>query len=74
MPLLLSVLASLGGLVTFCGAVWIIVKSVFAQTNATKQNTNALNELSKKLEGLDIKVDNNTERIATLEGWRQNGR
>lgn len=73
MPIVLSALASLGGLATFIGAVVVVVRSIFAQTNATRANTQALKVLSDKLEALDGKVDNQGERIATLEGWRRNG-
>ena len=73
MPIVLSALASLGGLATFIGAIIVVVRSIFAQINATKDNTDAVKKLTERIEHMDGKVTLQGERIATLEGWRRNG-
>lgn len=73
MPIVISVLASLGGIVTFITAVWIAVRSIFAQTTAIRDNTQAIQELTKQFNTMDNRLNIHGERIATLEGWRRNG-
>jgi hypothetical protein len=67
----LAVIGALGGLTAFGAAVWAVVRSIAKQVGATKDNTEAVKELTRKLDALDGKVDEHSTRIARLEGWRQ---
>lgn len=53
MPIILSALGSLGGLVAFIGAIWIIMRSIFAQSFATRENTKDINELKGRVSALE---------------------
>jgi hypothetical protein len=64
----LSVVAALGGLVVFIGAIWAVVRGIFKQVGATEDNTDALNKLSGEIASLQKTVNNQGERIARLEG------
>jgi hypothetical protein len=64
----LAISGALGGFVAFGLAVATIVRAIARMVSATTDNTAALSELSKKLEGLDNRVDQQGERIARLEG------
>jgi hypothetical protein len=66
----LSVVAALGGLVVFVGAIWAVVRGIFKQVGATEDNTDAVNRLSANLKNLEVTVRDQGERIARLEGRR----
>jgi hypothetical protein len=71
----LAVLAALGGVVIFSGAIFAGVRAVVKQIHATELNTAALEELvatntrlGGKLDTLAAIVSAQGERIARLEG------
>ena len=67
----LAILASLGGLVVFVGAVWTIVRAVIRQSEATKANTAALKENTEAIKKLDKRVDQHDIDIALLQEKRR---
>lgn len=64
----LSIVAALGGLVVFIGAIWAVVRGIFRQVGATEDNTDALERLSGNIVDLQKTVTDQGERIARLEG------
>lgn len=66
--IVLSILGSLGGIVVFIGAVFAVVRAVFSLTGATKDNTQALKELSDEVHRLGSVQGDHGERLARLEG------
>lgn len=64
----IQILGALGGVVAFIGAVWIIVRAVFNQSNVTKENTMAVQELNRTVRELSAELHRQGERIARLEG------
>ena len=71
---MLSVVAALGGLVVFIGAIWAVVRGIFRQVGATEDNTSAVNSLTDAVGRLQATVNNQGERIARLEGLSRGGR
>jgi hypothetical protein len=65
-----EVLGSLGGVVAFIGAIWVIVRSILRNVTATEENTKATNNLAGEMRELRTIVNGHGERIARLEGWR----
>ncbi len=63
----LGVAGALGGLVAFAIAVVTIVRAIFGQVSATKDNTSALRDLIAKFEHIDGTVDQHGQRIASLD-------
>jgi len=76
MSVAVAILASLGGVVAFLGMLFVIVKSVFRQVNATEDNTKALNELSEQIKGMADQLNDHETRISVVErtGWPRSGR
>lgn len=64
----LSVVAALGGLVVFIGAIWAVVRGIFKQVGATEDNTTAVENLTSQIEKLQRTVTDQGERLARLEG------
>jgi hypothetical protein len=64
----LSVVAALGGLVVFVGAIWAVVRGIFRQIGATEDNTDAINRLNDNIARLEKTTKDQGERIARLEG------
>lgn len=64
----LSALAAVGGAIAFLGAVWAILRAIFAQVNSTKDNTEAIDKLSRSVQDLDVTVGRLRERVSRLEG------
>lgn len=65
-----EVLGSLGGVVAFIGAIWVIVRAIMRNVSATEDNTTATQNLSGEMRELRTVVNGHGERIARLEGWR----
>jgi len=63
-----AVLGSLGGVVAFCGAMWVVVRAVFKNINAVEDNTDAVKKLTERLDKHDDLFVSQGERIARLEG------
>jgi hypothetical protein len=63
----LAILGSLGGIVAFCGAIWVIVKAGFRQVSATEENTKALGRMTDAIGKLDTRVDQHDIDIAVLK-------
>lgn len=57
------VLTSLGGLVAFLSAALMIIRAVFRNVDATKDNTKAITGLTDKMTGVD-------KRVGQLEIWQ----
>ena len=66
----LGAVSALGGIVVFTGGVWAIVRGIIRQTDATRENTTATRELSKRLDGLAVTVSQHDRDIAFLKGRR----
>lgn len=69
-PVVFEILGSLGGIVAFVGAVWVIVRAILRNVSATEDNTKATSELSHEMRELRTIVNGHGERIAALEGWK----
>lgn len=65
--MIFTILGSLGGVTAFIGGVFIIVRGVVHQTQVTRDNTAALDRLTRTIEKLDGVVDDHTTRIVRLE-------
>jgi hypothetical protein len=65
-----EILGSLGGIVAFIGAVWVVVRAIARNVRATEDNTKATDGLASEMRDLRGVVNGHGERIATLEGWR----
>jgi hypothetical protein len=61
------ILSSLGGIIAFCGAVIIIGRGIFRQTEAVKANTKALEALPEQINKLIIRLDGHDIDIAVLK-------
>lgn len=57
-------------LVTACAA---FIKGIFTQVDVTKDNTKAVEDLTKKIGEVMETQQRHGERIASLEGWRKHG-
>jgi hypothetical protein len=68
--MIFEVLGSLGGVVAFSGAVWVIVRAIARNVQATEENTKATQGLSAEMREMRTVVNGHGERIASLEGWR----
>jgi hypothetical protein len=66
--IIVTILAAVGGLVSLLGAIFVIVRSGFALTNATKENTAAIKELNGNLRDVVNDMVGLRERLAFLEG------
>lgn len=71
MSTIVAVLTSLGGIVAFFGALFVIIKAIAKQINTTEANTRALSELNETVKTLDRNYDSLRERVAALEGGRR---
>lgn len=58
----------MGGFVVFIGGVWAIVRGIIRQTDATKDNTDAIDRLTRKMDDMGKQVAENAQRIARIEG------
>lgn len=65
-----NLLGALGGVVVFLGGVWAIVRGIIRQTDATRDNTAAIQQLTGKVDKLGDTVSGHGQRIARLEGRR----
>jgi hypothetical protein len=65
-----TTLAAIGGVVSLIGAIWLIVRSGFALTNATRENTKAVQELNGNLRQVVNDMVKIRERLAFLEGQK----
>ena len=70
--MIFAVLGSLGGIVAFVGAMWVIIRAVFRNISAVEDNTDAVRQLTQRLDKHDDMFMVQGERIARLEG-RQHG-
>lgn len=61
------ILSSLGGIVSFVTGVFFIVRAIFKNVNATKENTDALQGVEVQLKDLRSTVDSHTVEIAILK-------
>lgn len=66
----LAILAALGGIVVFLGAVVAVIRAIFKQIGATNANTAAVRELSLQMGSVNGRLDNHETRISHLEGSR----
>lgn len=71
---ILIVLGSLGGVATFAGAVYVVLRGAFAQAAAIKANTVAVEKLTAKLGTLDGDLGEVREDVAWLLGQAGRGR
>lgn len=63
----LIVLGGGGGIVAVIGAVIVIGRGIFRQVNATEDNTDAVKELTAKVERLMHGFNGHESRLAVLE-------
>jgi len=68
--MIFAVLGSLGGIVAFAGAMWVIIRAVFRNINAVEDNTDAVKKLTERMDKHDGMFMSYGERIARLEGRR----
>lgn len=61
------ILSSLGGIVSFVGGIFLVVRAILKNVNATKENTAALENLIKTVTILKESDDNQNIRLAVLE-------
>lgn len=66
-----SVLAGLGGVITFCGAVYVLIRGVGKMVDANERNTRATDENTQALKRIDGTVSQHDGRIRSLEDWRK---
>jgi flagellar biogenesis protein FliO len=66
-----SVIGSLGGIVTFIGAVWLLLRGIIHQQDAVKENTTAITNLTTEIHSLTDKVGGHDTRLSVLEDWRK---
>jgi hypothetical protein len=64
----LTILASLGGIVAFLAAVTTVIRAIFRQVRATEDLTKAVTELRIALNRQDDRIAALGERVARLEG------
>lgn len=64
----LTVLASLGGVVTFAGAIYVVLRGAFSQAQAIRDNTTAVKRLTERLDAMDREHDSTRESVAWLMG------
>ena len=67
----LSILAACGGVSVFIAGVWAIVRGIIRQTDATRENTEALKGLSDRMDDLASTVTQHDRDIAFLKGMRR---
>jgi hypothetical protein len=70
--MILAVLGSLGGVVAFVGAVWVVVRAIFRQSGATKDNTEAVDRLTSSVDKMNGEFHHLSERVSRLEGALEN--
>jgi hypothetical protein len=63
----LAILGSLGGIVAFPTAIFVIARAGFKQANATRENTEALKEMTGAISKLDRRVDDHDIQIAVIK-------
>lgn len=66
--LILEVLSALGGVATFCTAITVVVRALFRQSNAVKENTKALEHVAEVIEKIVQTQDEHGRDIAFLKG------
>lgn len=71
---ILTVMGALGGITAFLGAVWVVVRAIFRQSSVTRDNTDAVTELSGHVKDLSREFHGLAERVARLEGERHGSR
>lgn len=64
----LIILGSLGGVATFAGAVYVVLRGAFAQAAAIKANTAAVEKLTEQLQAQDEDLANVRQDVAWLLG------
>lgn len=64
---LLGSLAALGTL------IWVVMRATAGRVRAIDDNTDAVRELTSKLDQVSTMVNGHETRISRLEGWRSRG-
>ena len=67
----LAILGSLGGVVAFITLVFVTLKAIFRQVNATDKNTKATEKLTEAVGELNKQFVNLDRRVAILEDHDQ---
>jgi hypothetical protein len=68
-----GVLSALGGIAAFAGLMWVIMRAAASRIRAIDDNTDAIRELSGKLDRIAALAEGHETRISRLEGWRGRG-
>lgn len=74
---LLIILGALGGVATFAGSVYVVLRGAFAQAAAIKANTAAVEKLTEQLQVHGEDLDEVRQDVAWLlgqAGQRREGR
>lgn len=66
--IIFPILGSLGGVVAFATAIYVILKAAFAQTQATKENTKAIQNLTSRMDTLSNDMSETRQDVAYLKG------
>ena len=66
--LVLTILGSLGGLATLGGAIYVVLRGAFAQAEAIRDNTAAVEDLTKGLAELRDDLHETKQDVAYLKG------
>lgn len=66
--IILTVFGSLGGIVAFGSAIYVVLRGAFAQAQAIKDNTEAINNLTKAFTDLDNDMTRTRLDVEYLKG------
>lgn len=66
--MIFAVLGSLGGVVAFAGAIYVVLRGAFEQSRAVKDNTRAIDALTRQLNTMAEDLADTREDVAFLKG------
>jgi hypothetical protein len=61
----------LGSLGTLGALIWVVMRATAGRVRAIDDNTDAVRDLTAKIDQLGSTVNGHETRISRLEGWRQ---